>query len=111
MGGALFHAGLLASDGYRPVRVKGYRPLEPAVWETATGIGEVCAEYGVPLAAAALRFPLNHPVVASVIVGCHTAAEVEADVAAFRTPIAAEFWAALRDRGLIRPDAPLPTGG
>jgi D-threo-aldose 1-dehydrogenase len=107
VGGALFHAGLLASDGYQPVRVTGYRPLDPAVWQTATGIGEVCAEYQVPLAAAALRFPLEHPTVASVVVGCHTAAEVEADVAAFRVPIPAQFWAALRERGLIRSDAPL----
>lgn len=108
VGGALFHAGLLATTGYRPVRVTGYRPLEEPVWRRACGIGEVCQRYGVPLAAAAMRFPLGHPSVRSVVVGCHTADELSADVGAFATDIPAGFWGELRERGLIRADAPLP---
>jgi D-threo-aldose 1-dehydrogenase len=38
---------------------------------------EVCAAHGVPLRAAALRFPLRHPAVASVVAGCRSAAEVD----------------------------------
>jgi D-threo-aldose 1-dehydrogenase len=105
---ALFHAGLLASHGYRPVRLKGYRPLEPEVWDRAAGIGEACARHGVPLLAAAVRFPLGHPQVRSVVVGCHTAAELSADAAAYRTPIPAAFWDELRERGLLRADVPTP---
>jgi D-threo-aldose 1-dehydrogenase len=110
VGGALFHAGLLASTGYRPVRVTGYRPLDGSVWRTATAIGEVCRRYGVPLAAAAMRFPLGHPSVRSVVVGCHTVEEATADAAAFAVDIPAGFWDELRGRGLIRADAPLPAG-
>jgi D-threo-aldose 1-dehydrogenase len=106
--GALFHAGLLATDGYEPVRVPGYQPVAEPVWRKATGIGEVCRRYGVPLAAAAMRFPLGQPSVRSVVVGCHTPAEVVMDVTAFRTGIPGDFWLELREHGLLRVDAALP---
>jgi D-threo-aldose 1-dehydrogenase len=105
--GALFHGGMLATDGYRPAPVNGFGPLDPQRWRRAVGIGEVCARYGVPLLAAAIRFPLGNPQVRSAIVGCHTAGEVAADVAAFRTAIPDDFWAELREEGLLRPDAPV----
>lgn len=106
--GALFHAGLLATEGYEPVRVPGYQEVDEALWRKATGIGEVCRRYGVPLAAAAMRFPLGHPSVRSVVVGCHAPAEVVTDVTAFRADIPADFWLQLSEKGLVRPDATLP---
>jgi D-threo-aldose 1-dehydrogenase len=41
---------------------------------------EVCARHGTPLPAAALQFPLRHPAVTSVLVGCRTAREIAENV-------------------------------
>lgn len=68
----------------------------------------VCREFNVPLAAAALQFPLAHPQVASVIPGLGAAEQVEQTMAYYRTRIPAEFWQELRSQNLIHEAAPLP---
>ena len=68
----------------------------------------LCAEFAVPLQAAALQFPLAHPSVASVVAGCANGAEARNCAAMFSHPIPADFWQALRDRGLVDARAPLP---
>ena len=68
----------------------------------------LCAEFSVPLQAAALQFPLGHPSVASVVAGCASGAEARNCAAMFAHPIPAAFWRALRERGLVDPRAPLP---
>jgi D-threo-aldose 1-dehydrogenase len=70
----------------------------------------VCDRHDVPLAAAALQFPLGHPAVASVIPGASKPEHVERNVAAFRHPIPSALWDELKAEGLLRPDAPVPTG-
>src|SRR3546814_7531392 len=71
-------------------------------------IEALCDTHGVPLAAAALQFPLAHPQVASVIPGMNSAARVVQAVALAEQAIPAAFWADLRAAGLIRADAPTP---
>jgi len=56
----------------------------------------------------ALNFPLGHPIVASIIPGAISRAQVERNVAAFRCPIPADLWAELKHEKLIRADAPTP---
>ena len=68
----------------------------------------LCAEFDVPLRAAALQFPLAHPGVASVVAGCANGAEARDCAAMFSYPIPAGFWHALRDRGLVDAQAPVP---
>jgi D-threo-aldose 1-dehydrogenase len=63
----------------------------------------------VPLAAAALQFPLAHPAVAAIIPGPRAAAEFEANLALLRQPIPAALWADLREQGLLHPEAPTPS--
>ena len=48
--------------------------------ERAEQLRETCARYEVPLAAAAVQYPLRHPAVKTVVVGCRTPAEVEDDL-------------------------------
>jgi D-threo-aldose 1-dehydrogenase len=62
----------------------------------------------VPLAAAALQFPLAHPVVASVIPGPRNAAEFNANLPMITMKIPAGLWSDLRAQGLLHPDAPVP---
>jgi D-threo-aldose 1-dehydrogenase len=46
----------------------------------------------VPLAAAALQYPLRHPAVAMVLVGASSAEEVREDVALLDLPIPDGCW-------------------
>ncbi len=67
--------------------------------------------FGVPLAAAALQFPLGNPTVTAVIPGPRDAGEMRQIFDWFETPIPGEFWAALRAKGLVDDRAPLPGEG
>jgi D-threo-aldose 1-dehydrogenase len=78
------------------------------VLERVQKLEALCAEFSVPLQAAALQFPLGHPSVASVVAGCANGAEARNCAAMFTHPIPAAFWQALRDRGLVDERAPLP---
>jgi D-threo-aldose 1-dehydrogenase len=62
----------------------------------------------VPLAAAALQFPLAHSLVASVIPGLDSSERVEQTLALYRHKIPPALWQELRSENLIRPDAPIP---
>jgi D-threo-aldose 1-dehydrogenase len=68
----------------------------------------VCDAHGVPLAAAALQFPLAHPAVCAVIPGPRTAAEFDANLPLFGMTIPAGLWSDLRSAGLLHPAAPIP---
>lgn len=72
-------------------------------------IEAVCRRHGVPLAAAALQFPLAHPAVRRVIPGARSADEVRANLALLRVPIPGDLWADLRAAGLLHPNAPTPS--
>jgi D-threo-aldose 1-dehydrogenase len=107
--GGPFNSGILAT-GSRPVTPThyDYAPPPAGVIERVRRLEALCAEFDVPLQAAALQFPLCHPCVASVVAGCASASEA-ANAARFVShPVPAEFWHALRGRGLIDARAPLP---
>jgi D-threo-aldose 1-dehydrogenase len=75
--GGVFNSGILAG-GVRSDRVASfdYAPASSAWIARTAAIEAVCDEFGVPLRAAALQFPLAHPAVSIVIVGAHNAATV-----------------------------------
>lgn len=85
-----------------------YEPAPPAVVERVGAIEDICARHGVPLAAAALQFPLAHPQVASVVPGMGNVSQVDDALALMAQAIPATLWAELREAGLIRRDAPVP---
>ena len=68
----------------------------------------VCKRHEVPLAAAAVQFPLAHPAVAAMVPGAVRPEEVEANIRLIETPIPAALWEELRAEKLIRADAPTP---
>jgi D-threo-aldose 1-dehydrogenase len=85
-----------------------YRPAPPEIAGLANAIEAVCDNYRVPLAAAALQFPLAHPAVAAIIPGPRNVEELEANLDLLRHPIPAGLWTDLRDAGLLHPEAPTP---
>jgi D-threo-aldose 1-dehydrogenase len=62
------------------------------VLERVTELRETCARHEVPLAAAALQFPLRHPAVGHILVGCRTPLEVEEDVRLSALDLKQELW-------------------
>jgi D-threo-aldose 1-dehydrogenase len=105
--GAPFASGILATGAVQGARYR-YADATPGVMTKVKQIEAVCDRHGVPLAAAALQFPLGHLSVASVIPGALLAEHVRRNVAAFRHPIPAAFWEELKQEGLLRADAPVP---
>jgi D-threo-aldose 1-dehydrogenase len=60
------------------------------------------------LPAAALQFPLAHPVVACVIPGPRSAAEFNENLPLFTMKIPSGLWSDLRSEKLLHPNAPVP---
>ena len=107
--GAPFQSGILATGATNPSN-NDYAPPTPEVLDRVSRIEAVCARHGVPIAAAALQFPLGHPAVSSVIPGARNPAQVRRNTETFRVPIPADLWAELKHEGLLRADAPVPEG-
>ncbi len=103
--GGPYNSGVLAT-GAKPGAFYNYEPAPPAILDRVARIERVCAAHGVPLATAALQFPLFHPAVVSVIPGGQRPAEVAANVAALDAAVPAALWAELKAEGLVRADAP-----
>ena len=85
-----------------------YEPAPADVIAKVRAMEEVCDHHGVPLAAAALQFPLAHKLVVSVIPGLDSPARVAQTLALYRHVIPAELWRDLKADGLLREDAPTP---
>lgn len=107
--GAPYASGILVR-GPGPGALYRYQPAEPAIIDKARAIEAVCRRHDVPLAAAALQFPLAHPSVVSIIPGPVATEEVRTNLAYARTPIPADLWSELKEAGLLRKDAPVPAG-
>jgi D-threo-aldose 1-dehydrogenase len=91
--GGVFNSGLLAAPG-AGARYD-YRAAPDRLIARAQELAAICARFGVPLRAAAARFPLSHPAVASVLVGARTAAEITDAIQLRETDIPAALWTAL----------------
>jgi len=85
-----------------------YGAVPPRIAKRVKQLTAVCKSHGVPLPAAALRFPLAHPVVKSVIPGPRTPAELDQILDWWKAPIPAALWRDLKTEGLIAADAPVP---
>ena len=105
--GGPYNSGILARDLDGPVTFDYEAPEER--WLTrARALKTVCDRHGVDLKAAALQYPLAHPVVASVIPGAQSIEEVEGNIAMVGTEIPSDLWAELKQEKLIPADAPTP---
>lgn len=105
--GGPYNSGILASGAVEGAYYN-YAPASPEILERVRRIEAVCARHGVRLASAALRFPLGHPQVATVIPGARSPEEIEENREIFEAAIPAGLWAELKREGLMREDAPEP---
>lgn len=107
--GGPYNSGILAV-GTRTSSVLhyNYEPAPAQIIAQVSRIESICARHNVPLAAAALQFPLAHNLVASVIPGLDSAERVRLTVELYRRAIPTDFWAELKHEQLLRSDAPTP---
>jgi D-threo-aldose 1-dehydrogenase len=105
--GGVFNGGIGATGAVKGAKFN-YVNADQTMLDKARGIEAICADHKVPLAAAAMQFPLGHPQVASVIPGVVKPEEVERNLASFSVDIPAAMWADLKSAGLIAADAPIP---
>jgi D-threo-aldose 1-dehydrogenase len=88
--GGVFNSGVLAAP--TPDATYDYQAAPGSLISRALRLEKICAKYGVPLRAAAARFPLAHPAVASVLIGARNAAEVTDAITLRGLDIPAELW-------------------
>ena len=105
--GSVFASGILAT-GATENALYAYEPAPAEVLEKTRRMEAVCQRHHVPLPAAALQFPLAHPIVSAVIPGAHKPAHIHSNIKCFHYPIPNDLWAELKTEGLLREDAPTP---
>jgi D-threo-aldose 1-dehydrogenase len=105
--GGPYNSGILAT-GAKAGAFYNYAPPPKNILERVRNIEAVCKAHSVKLPAAALRFPLSHPAIVSVIPGGQKASEVSRNVEMLQTKIPAGLWRDLKSMGLMRADAPTP---
>jgi D-threo-aldose 1-dehydrogenase len=105
--GGPYNSGILATGAVAGATFNT-KPAPEQVLERVHRIEAVCAKYGVALPAAALQFPLGHPLVVSVIPGARSVEELQQNLDYMRQPIPASLWSDLKREGLVAPAAPLP---
>ena len=86
-----------------------YAKAPKEVIDKARALGVVADEFGIPLPAAALQFPLGDEIVCSVIPGPRDKGELEQIITWFKTPIPKEFWSTLKEKKLMEPSATVPS--
>jgi D-threo-aldose 1-dehydrogenase len=105
--GGPFNSGILAT-GPTPGAKYNYRPAPQAIVERVQQIASVCNHHEVPLAAAAIQFPLGHPNVASIVPGAVSPSEVERNAGYISLPIPNALWEELKAENLLAADARVP---
>ncbi len=101
----MLHGGLI--DGVPNPQIY-YRPVTEEIAERVDRIAAICRRHGVPMAAAAIQFPLAHPVVAGVITGPFSPDQVDQNLGWLAAEIPEGVWSDLKREGLLEADVPVP---
>lgn len=104
--GSPYASGILATGTKTSNPYYNYVPATSAILEKTKRIEAVCLQHDVPLKAAAFQFPLRHPIVASVVSGAGTPAQVTENARLLDVRIPEDFWQELMSLGLLHPDSP-----
>jgi D-threo-aldose 1-dehydrogenase len=105
--GGPFNSGILAT-GVKADAHYNYGPAPEEVKERVRRIQLLCKSFKVKLPEAALRFPLGHPAVVSVIAGSQRASEAKRNAVMMSAKIPTALWRALKTEKLMHEDAPAP---
>ena len=107
IGAAYGGNGILATGVKNNPELKGnlkfnYDPASKEILDKVALIEECCEKHGVSLGAAALQFPLKHPLVKCVLAGVKNKEELRLAVEYMNESIPNIFWNELKQQKLIR---------
>ena len=88
--GGVFNSGILTNP--KVGSTFNYETASPEVLARAQKIEKFFNERGVSLAQAALQYPMQHPAISAILVGCRSAEEVKANVALYNNEVSSEIW-------------------
>lgn len=103
--GGPFNGGALLGSGKW-----NYADAPQSVIDKVHQLEGICAEFDVPIGAAALQFPLAHQAVCSVLPGPKSPEELDGILGWWQIPIPEAFWTALAERDYLASGTPLPNG-
>jgi D-threo-aldose 1-dehydrogenase len=105
--GGPYNSGILAT-GPKKGAFYNYDPAPKHILERVAKIEAVCKAHKVKLPQAALRFPLTHPAVVSVVPGAVSPKEVALNMKTMSAKIPKSVWKQLKAEGLLDPRSPTP---
>ena len=104
--GGPYNSGILAT-GAKPGATYNYDPAPKHILDRVRKIEAMCKAHKVKLPEAALRFPIKHPSVVSVIPGMVNPKQVALNVKTLSAKIPKAFWKDLKAQGLLHAGAPV----
>jgi D-threo-aldose 1-dehydrogenase len=90
--GGVYNSGILAAPK-NGRKIFNYADAAPEIVMKVEALRDVCDDYDVPLAAAAIGFPMRHPAVTCVVIGANTPAQVRQNAEWFNTELPQAIWA------------------
>ena len=97
---APFNSGILAT-GSEGRGHYFYEKTPPEILKKVQKLEAICREYQVELPAAAIQYPLQYDVVASVVTGISQLDRLDQTLQWYQATIPEEFWSALKEEGAI----------
>lgn len=98
--GGPYNSGILAT-GAKPGAYYNYDPAPKPILEKVAAIEKICKAHKIKLPEAALRFPLMHPSVVSVIPGATSTQQVALNIKTMKARIPKALWKDLKAAGLM----------
>ena len=95
-----FASGILATGAVKDAKYK-YNTACKNILNKVFSIEEVCKVYNLPLATAAVQFPIHHPAVSTVVTGMKSSSEVIDNINNIKKEIPISFWDKLKQEGLL----------
>ena len=106
--GGPFNSGILAT-GPVPGAKYNYKPAPEPILERVRRLEAVCQRHKVPLAAAAIQFPLGQERIAAIVPGAVKAEEIASSHALISMTLPQDLWAELKHEGLVDEACPVPS--
>ena len=103
----VFNSGVLIK-GVTKDSTYDYAKIPNHIIEKYNAINEVCNDFNVPIAAAAIQFSNAHSAVSTLLLGMDYPEQVQENLNLFNFKIEKEFWLTLLEKKLIDPESPIP---
>lgn len=105
--GGPYNSGILATGAIKGAKYN-YDTAPADIMDRVRKIEAVCKTHKIKIAEAALRFPMTHPSVVSVIPGAVSPKEVALNVKTMSARLPKALWRDLKTQGLVDPRSPTP---